>query len=204
MLEYFITSRTKRSLLKLLLTNPDKRFYVREIARLTGEPVNAVRRELGYLEKAGLVRAYARGNLKYYDVVREFPFFLELKKIIYATVGLGDYLRERFESTGSIDFAFVYGSVARNEETARSDIDLFVVGEITEADLHNLVRRAEHETGREINYTLMTRSEFADRKSKGEPFIKRVLKEPKVFLIGSLEFVAHIDSKLHPSTAGDK
>ena len=82
MLEYIITSKAKRSLLKLLLTNPDREFYTREISRRTGEPLNAVRRELGYLEKAGLLRSRHAGNLKYYSVVKEFPFYPELKKIV--------------------------------------------------------------------------------------------------------------------------
>jgi predicted transcriptional regulator len=80
MLEYIITSKAKRNLLKLLLTSPDREFYIREISRRTGEPLNAVRRELGYLEKAGLVKSRHAGNLKYYSVVKEFPFFAELKK----------------------------------------------------------------------------------------------------------------------------
>ena len=79
MLEYIITSRTKRNLLKLFLTNPDRTFYVREIARLTDEPVNAVRRELDYLGKAGLLKTANRGNQKYYSVIKEFPLYPELK-----------------------------------------------------------------------------------------------------------------------------
>jgi len=185
MLEYFIASKTKRNLLKLLLTNPDKRYYIREIAKLTAESPNAVRRELGYLEKAGLVKSHSEGNLKYYEVVKEFPFYAELKKIIYSTVGLGDFLRERVKDSESIDFAFIYGSVARGTETGKSDIDLFVVGSIDEEELHELVAEIEREIGREINYTLMTPEEFTARETKGEPFVKRVKKEDKVLLKGN-------------------
>jgi len=185
MLEYFITSKTKRSLLKLFLTNPGRAFYTREIAKLTGESLNAVRRELGYLEKAGLLKSYRQGNLRYFKVVKEFPFFPELKKIIYATVGLGDYLKSKLRDSESIDLAFIYGSVARNEETERSDIDLFVVGRIAEEELHKLVSEMEKEIGREINYTLMTRRELTQRRKRGEPFIKRLEKEKKLLLKGS-------------------
>ena len=122
MLEYIITSKAKRSLLKLLLTNPDREFYTREISRRTGEPLNAIRRELGYLEKAGLVKSRHAGNLRYYSVVKEFPLYPELKKIIYATIGLGDYLADKFKDSNQIEQAFIYGSVARDEETEKSDI----------------------------------------------------------------------------------
>lgn len=187
MLKYFITSKTKRSLLKLFLTNPERAFYTREVARLTGEPLNAVRRELEYLEKAGLLRSCREGNLKYFEIVKQFPFLAELKKIIYTTVGLGDYLRSRFKDSESIDVAFVYGSVARDEETKKSDIDLFVIGEVAEDDLHNLVSEIEKEIGREINYTLMTKNEFYKRRKMGDPFVKRVEKEGKLMLKGSLD-----------------
>jgi len=187
MLEYFITSKTKRSLLKLFLTNPERAFYTREIAKLTGEPLNAVRRELGYLEKAGLLESRREGNLKYFEVVKEFPFYPELKKIIYSTIGLGDYLRGRLKDSESIELAFIYGSVAKNQERERSDIDLFVVGQIEEEKLHKLVSDIEKEIGREINYTLMAKKEFDQRTERGEPFIKRIEREEKIVLKGNLD-----------------
>lgn len=120
MLEYFITSKAKRSILKLFLTNPERRFYTREVARLTAEPLSAVRRELGYLEKAGLLRSHKEGNLKYFEVVKEFPLYPELKKIIYATIGLGDYLSNRLKDSELIELAFIYGSVAKDEKQGRA------------------------------------------------------------------------------------
>ena len=72
-LRYFITSKAKRNVLKLFLTDVETAFYTREVARLTHEPLNAVRRELGYLEKAGLLRSHMQGNLKYFEVVPDFP-----------------------------------------------------------------------------------------------------------------------------------
>ena len=185
MLEHLITSKAKRRLLKLFITNPDSAFYIREIAKLTGEPINGVRRELGHLESAGLVKPRREGNLKYYSLVKEFPFYPELKKIIYATVGLGDYLNNKFKEPQQIDLAFIYGSVAKNAETAKSDIDLFVVGEIDEADLHTLASRIEVDIRRNINYVLMTRTEFQERLNRGEPFVTRVMAEEKLVLKGN-------------------
>jgi len=81
-LKYFITSKAKRNVLRLFLGDPGKPHYTREVARLTGEPLNAVRRELGYLEKAGLLSSRAQGNLKYYEVVKSFPLLAQWRKII--------------------------------------------------------------------------------------------------------------------------
>jgi len=184
MLEYIISSKAKRSLLKLFLTNPNRAFYVREIAKLTGEPLNAVRRELGYLEKAGLVRSRREGNLKLYSVVKEFPFYSELKRIIYSTIGLGDYLKAKLQDSKQIELAFIYGSVAKDEETAKSDIDLLVVGNVDEEELHELVSEVESDIGRSVNYTLMSKTEFSRRLKTAEPFVKRVMAEKKVILKG--------------------
>ena len=184
-MQYLITSRTKRSLLKLFITNPERAFYTREVAKLTGEPLNAVRRELAHLEKAGLLRARAEGNLRYYRVVREFPFYAELKRIIYGTIALGDYVREKLAGSAGVKLAFVYGSVARDEEAERSDIDLFVVGEIDEDELRALAEEIESDTGREINYTLMGDREFGERIAAKEPFVARVLRERKLVVKGN-------------------
>ncbi|MCX5994015.1 MAG: winged helix-turn-helix domain-containing protein [Chloroflexi bacterium] len=81
-LKYFITSKAKRNVLHLFMLDPGKPHYTREVARLTGEPLNAVRRELGYLEKAGLLSSRAQGNLKYYEVVKSFPLLVQWRKII--------------------------------------------------------------------------------------------------------------------------
>ncbi len=84
-LRYFITSKAKRNVLKLFLADVETDFYTREVARLTGEPLNAVRRELGYLEKAGLLHSHMQGNLKYFEVVPDFPLLAEWRKIILQT-----------------------------------------------------------------------------------------------------------------------
>jgi len=182
MLKYFITSKTKRKLLKLFLTNPDKSFYIRQMGKITNEPINAIRRELGYLEAAGFLDAHREGNLKYYKINKNFPFYEELKRMIYATIGLGDYLRERILKQESIDLAFIYGSVARNEEGSRSDIDLFVVGDIMESELHKITSDIEASIRREINYVLMTKQEFQQRLLNNDSFLKRVLKEDKIVI----------------------
>jgi predicted transcriptional regulator len=83
-LRYFITSKAKRNLLKFFFSR-DGAYYTRELARLTGEPLNAVRRELGYMEKAGLLRSYMQRNQKYYEVVGDFPLLAEWKRIFLET-----------------------------------------------------------------------------------------------------------------------
>jgi predicted nucleotidyltransferase len=186
MLERFITSKTKRKLLKLFILHPEKSFYVRELEKLIQEPVAAVRRELGYLEEAGFLKSRKAGNLKYFEVNKDFPIYPELKKIIYSSIGFGDYLKEKLHSFDSIDLAFIYGSVARNDENIQSDIDLLIVGNADHRNVHETISNIEKETGREINYTLITEQEFEERLKKKDSFLTRIVREEKILLKGTL------------------
>lgn len=128
-LRYFITSKAKRSVLKLFLSHPDSALYTREVARLTAEPLNAVRRELGYLEKAGLLRSYMQGNLKYYQVVKTFPVLAEWQKIILFTPNIEQKTAATAEATASPTAT----PVLRQEEEAALDEE--VIEEIEEEEM---------------------------------------------------------------------
>jgi len=186
MLKYLIHSKTKRKLLRQFLLNPESRFYVRELEKQLKEPINAVRRELSHLEKAGLLKVRREGNLKYYQVDQSCPIFPELKNILHLTLGVGESLKKALSDYSSVKLAFIYGSVARNEEDSKSDVDLMVVGEVDEISMHRIISGLEEELRREINYTVMSMTEFKRKLKAGDPFIKRIIKEPKLVLKGTL------------------
>jgi len=166
----------------MFFSHSDKRFYLRELEKKTGENINALRRELQNLLKANLLISYKEGNLKYYAINKKFPLYAELKRIIYKTIGLNNYLREKLADYGSIKLAFIYGSIARDEERINSDIDLLVVGDINEDELNRLVSDIEEDINREINYLLMSQKEFHKRIADREPLLKRILNEKKIML----------------------
>jgi predicted nucleotidyltransferase len=186
MLEALISSGTRIRLLTLFLTNPGKEFYVREIVRMTGDNYNAVRRELANLEEFGLITGRKAANLQYYMVNREFFLYEDLQRIILKTEGIAPVLREKL-ALGPGTCAFVYGSFARGEAGAQSDLDLFIIGELDENQLIPLVAEGEHAIGREINYTLMGTDEFRKRKAGGDPFVKNVMNEPKIMITGTCD-----------------
>jgi len=133
-LRYFITSKAKRSVLKLFLSHIGSAFYTREVARLTTEPLNAVRRELGYLEKAGLLRSYMQGNLKYYEVVKSFPVLPEWQKIILSTPNI-----DREQVTPSVHVAKPAGvSLMQPDEESvpdREEEEAVETGPVDSADI---------------------------------------------------------------------
>ena len=180
-----ITSRARVEILKLLLLNPGDRRYLREVASLTHQPLQAAQRELARLEAAGLLTAITEGNRKYYQANRECPIFPEIKSLLMKTVGLGDLFRQHLlEKSGSILVAFIYGSYARGSEEPSSDIDLMVIGRITSRELAKLLAPVRETSGREVNTVCMTPTEFRAKAGKGNSFLGDVVRGPKIFLIG--------------------
>ena len=179
--------QTRRDVLALLFGRPDERFYLREIVRALGGGTGAVQRELKQLVDAGLVVRQAEGHQVYFSANRESAIFPELQAIVQKTAGVTDVLRVSLAPMlrgERVDVAFVYGSVARGEQTAQSDVDLLIVGDVTLADLVPLIRVAERKLGREVNPSTYPVREFAAKLKRGAPFLKRVMAEPKLFVEG--------------------
>ena len=184
-LEALFTSQARIAVLKLLLLNVSSRYYLREVASLTQQPVRAVQRELARLGSVGMLTMTAEGNRRYFQANRESPIFPELKALMVKTAGLGDLLRRHLrKSQDSISVAFLFGSYARGSEDAKSDIDLMVIGQVTARALSNLLAPARETLGREINAVILPTSELRRRFADDNTFLKDVLGQPKIFLIG--------------------
>jgi len=183
-LELLFSSSARVKILTLFLMNPESRFYQREIESLTGLPIRAVQREVERLETFGLLQRTVDGNRVYHQADREFFLFPELKGMILKTAGLGSLLRERLQNEDRIEIAFIYGSYAANQETTASDIDLFVIGELSSRELHSAVREAEKTLHREVSYTLFSPEEFRQKAQARQGFVLNVLEGPRIFLKG--------------------
>jgi predicted nucleotidyltransferase len=179
-------SKTQQRVLGVLFGRPDQSFFANEIVRLSGVGVGAVHRELAALEAVGLVTTTRVGNQKHFQANREAPIFQELRGIVLKTVALADVLRNALAPLApQIGVAFVYGSVAKGTDTARSDIDLMVVGDrIAYSDLFKFGLAAEQTLGRKVNPTVLSWRELR-KESKDDGFHSRVLAQPKIFVIGS-------------------
>lgn len=186
MLEKLFTSKTRVKLLNLFLLNPETELYIREIARKTCENTNAIRRELQNLEDIGLLLSEKKGNLKYYSTNKKMPIYVELTNIVLKTGGVGRTLSENLNTLGNIETAFIYGSFATGNAGGKSDIDLFIIGQVYEDELIRCIEKLETKLFREINYVLFTPAEFNQRIRNNDPFIKNVINEKRVMLIGDL------------------
>ena len=175
----------RRQVLSLLLLRPDESFHVREIGRLTGVPAGSLHRELKGLSDAGLLTRTAAGNQVRYHAARDCPIYAELAAIFRKTAGLADVLRDLLSPLADrISVAFIFGSVAQARTKPTSDVDLLVVGSVAFSDVVEATHRGREKLGREVNPVVMSRAAFLTKQRQGDRFILRVLKEPKIFLIG--------------------
>jgi predicted nucleotidyltransferase len=179
-------SRTQQRVLGLLFGQPQRAFYANELIQLTGGGSGAVQRELARLVESGLVTARAVGNQKHYQADTASPLFAELHGIIIKTIGLAEPLRDALRSLRQdIRAAFVYGSVAKREDAATSDIDVMLISDsLTYADVFSALEKASARLGRPVNPTILSPKDLARRVKSDSAFVKRVLSQPKIWLIG--------------------
>jgi len=177
--------RTRGAVLALLYGRADQSFYTREIAREVDASVGAVQRELENLRKVGLILRKSVGSQVFYQANRDTPIFPEMRALINKTIGVFGVLRVTLRPLSKkIIAAFVYGSVAREQETAHSDVDLMVVGKATLEEVLSRLSTAEKGIGRSINPTVYSLAEFKSKLAAGNHFLNSVLRGKKVFLLG--------------------
>mgnify|MGYP000409709813 FL=1 len=181
-------SDSQAQVLRWLFGQPERSYYLSELRRLTGLGSASLQRELNRLAKAGLVHSERIGNLRHFQANPQSPVFNELVVLVRKTLGIEPMLREALQPLVTrIEFAFVYGSVARQTDTAQSDVDLMLVGkQLRLADVLELLVPLETGLGRKINPTCYTPTEFERRRAEPDSFVNRVLAQPILPLIGNV------------------
>jgi uncharacterized protein len=185
----------RRDVLSLLYGRPEESFYLREIQRLVGAGIGPVQRELQQLTEAGLIDRRQRGNHVYFSANRNAPIFGELQAILSKTTGATDVLRGALRpllASGKVDAAFVYGSVAEGRQTSGSDVDVFLLGGATMAEVVAAIREAESRLGRDVNPTIYSRKDLRAKLKAGSGFLRRVLTGPKLIIAGDANAIERL------------
>lgn len=183
-----ITSRVRIKILELFLSDVSEMYHVRGIVRKTDEEINAVRRELERLEKAGLLKKEARGNRLYYWLRNDYSFYGDLLSMISKSKGVGAEIINNKNKIGRVSFAMFSGRFARRKKKKKDDeVDILLVGEVVLPELAAVIRKEESIRGHEINYTVMSREEFDFRKKRRDPFLLGILAGSRVMVIGDEE-----------------
>ena len=179
-------TKGQQRVLGVLFGNPHRSFYANEIIALAGMGTGVVQRELSRLESAGLVTVERVGRQKHYQANADASVFAEVRALVLKTSGLADVLKEALAPLADdIRAAFIFGSVARQEDTAASDVDVMVVSDtLTYAELFGGLAQAEGRLGRRVNPTVYAPADLERRIREENSFIGRVLEQPKIWLIG--------------------
>jgi predicted nucleotidyltransferase len=181
-----LLSRPIQGILSAILLEREEPWYLSDLAGRLGRTPSTLQRPLDSLVTAGIIRRFTEGNRVYFARDAACPYLPELTSLLAKTVGLTDVLRRALRKYEKrVRVAFVYGSVARGEETSKSDVDLFVVGRVTLADLTPLLSRAEEELRRPVNATILSDSELVEKLRQKNHFLRSVLAKKKIFVLGT-------------------
>lgn len=181
--ELFI-SKVRVKILKLFLTAQEPLLHVREIVRRVDEEINAVRRELLRMEKYGLVSSEWRANRRLYHFRKDYIFYQELLRLVVKSAGLGGSIIKNKAKLGKIKYAMLSLRFAKQEAPGSEDVDILIVGQIVLPEFQSLIAEEQTKRDFEINYSFMDEAEFQFRVRRRDPFIIKVITQPKIMLIG--------------------
>jgi len=187
-------TKTQQRVLGLLYGKPQQRFYMNEIVRLADMGRGTVRRELDKLVSAGLLLMSREGNQHYYRANSDNPIYNELVDIVRKTFGIADVIREALLPVyDQIDLVFIYGSIAKKEELASSDIDLLVITDsLAYADLMTVLTAAENSLGRPVNPSIYTAEQIKNKLEQKNAFLTRLMEQPKIWVKGNDDGIREI------------
>ena len=168
-------SKIRQKILAGFFADESRKFYINEMARLVDTSQGTCRRELNKLADTGLLVSSRTGNLRYYEINKESPFYNEFRAIIQKTIGIEAIIKGKLQGLKGITFAFIFGSYVKNEFKPGSDIDMVIIGTISEDRLVKIFRDVERIIGREVNYHIYSLSEFKNR-LKTNSFTKNIIK----------------------------
>ena len=179
-------TKTQQRVLGLLYGKPQQSFYTNEIVRWADMGRGTISRELNRLVSAGMLLVRCEGNQHYYSANPDNPVYNELVNIVRKTFGIADVIREALMPVyENIDLAFIYGSIAKKEETSNSDIDLLVISDsLAYTDLMTVLADAESSLARTINPSIYTVAQIKDKLQQDNAFLTRVMEQPKLWIKG--------------------
>lgn len=193
MLANFLLGPFRTRVLSALLLHPDTAWHVRELARQLGALPGSVNRELVKLEEVGILSKQHIGNQIHYRANPDCPVFVELSGMLRKTSGLATVLADALLPLADrIQCALVFGSVARGEEAAHSDVDVLVLGDLGFAEVVEALHPAQDSVRREINPVVYRVDDFRAKYAANNTWAREVVEKPKLFLIGGADDFAKL------------
>lgn len=205
-LGHVLFGKVRGAILALLYGHADQSFYYRQLTRqLPGVGTGAVQRELDTLSQLGLITRTSMGTQVFYQANSSHPAFPEIRALVAKTVGVFQVLQSALLPLADrITAAFVYGSIARQEEKSDSDVDLMIVGKVTLEEVLEKLSQVEKSLGRPINPTVYSVAEFSSKLTAGNHFLNSVLRGERVFVIGDEDELGRLRKEQLDSSSTDE
>ncbi len=192
LLAEILSSRIRSEIFRMLFGVNDEALHMREIERRSGLSIGTIQQEVKKLLRLNLIIERKDGNRIYYQANKDHPLFTEIRSLVLKTVGLVDFFRSALKADPNIKLAFVFGSIARQEEKDKSDVNLMIIGNLGMRQLTGLLSGVSGRIGREINPHILSIKEFLKRKNAKDHFLIQVLESPKLFIIGNENELAEL------------
>jgi predicted nucleotidyltransferase len=176
--------KIRQNILAATYLQPEKWWFMSELAAFLNVTPSSLQRELESLTASGILRSRRDGNRLYFQAETESPIFIPLKDLITQLLGVETQIKQSFAVFADrISVAFIYGSVARGENSTQSDVDLIVIGSIGLAEISPVLRELERQFNREINANCYSVEEFQKKIALENHFVTSILSGEKIFLI---------------------
>lgn len=182
MLELISKSKIRQRIILLFINNQEQEYYINEIARLVRTSSGTAQRELNKLLKNSLLVHERKGNLVLFKLNKSNPLLKEIETIVNKTIGIEGFLGEELKKIKEIEYAFIFGSYAKGDFNAKSDLDLYIIGNVENEKFHKIIDKSEKLLQREINPHISILKEFKLKMNKSF-FIKEIL-EKYILLVG--------------------
>lgn len=176
-------TKNQTLILEIFFNNPEKSYYLRELARIINKKPGVFQRDINNLVEKGILESYYRANSRFFNLNKKYPLYKEFKSIFFKTVGAEGALKKELRRLPGIKESFIYGSFAQGEEKSFSDVDVFIIGSINEDDIIDIITQLEKRINREINYILMTEQEFQKKLKEKNSFLENILNQKRIKLI---------------------
>jgi predicted nucleotidyltransferase len=188
-----LINKTTQGLLAATVLQPDRWWYLSDLAKHLGRRPSSLQTPLAALVSAGILSRRKEGNRVYFQANLDCPFLPELQGLMAKTVGLVEVLREALVPLKErLELAFIHGSVAKSREGAASDVDVIAIGSLGLAELSPVLEDVEKRLGRPVNATVYSPQEFAKKLAAKNHFLCSVLDKEKLFVVGKLNDLERI------------
>lgn len=196
-----LLSPTRQGVLTALFLRPEKEWYLSELATSLGTGPSSLQREVDALVRVGVLGKRVDGRRTYIKANEDSPIFPELRGLVEKTSGIVPMLQDAIKGSKGLKIGFIYGSLARGEESAVSDVDVMLLGNVSTMELSPRLRAVEAAVGRQINPTVFSLDEFARKITEKNHFLRTVLHNKKIMLVGIEDELEEIARRAEDSHA---